>query len=181
MSTEQQQYSLDNQSEVIRRYAEERNMTVVRTYSDAGKTGLTLAERAGLKQLITMSSEVHPDFPWCWFTTSAAGADFRTRMKAPIMNIVAAGRRCQFTIVRRASPMTGALLQPSSRQSNARWQRNTADALHDPGHDHESKVRRHQRLQSKVRQVADPPILESTRDVDQTGQRLPCNRRFGIV
>jgi DNA invertase Pin-like site-specific DNA recombinase len=31
MSTEQQQYSLDNQSDAIRRYAQEHNMTVVRT------------------------------------------------------------------------------------------------------------------------------------------------------
>jgi DNA invertase Pin-like site-specific DNA recombinase len=52
MSTDQQQYSLDNQALAIREYAEQHNMVIVRTYSDAGKTGLTLSERPGLKQLI---------------------------------------------------------------------------------------------------------------------------------
>jgi DNA invertase Pin-like site-specific DNA recombinase len=46
MSTDQQQYSLDNQSDAIRRYAEHNNMKIVRTHRDAGKTGLTLAESA---------------------------------------------------------------------------------------------------------------------------------------
>jgi DNA invertase Pin-like site-specific DNA recombinase len=52
MSTDQQQYSLDNQALAIREYAEQHNMVIVRTYSDAGKTGLTLTERPGLRQLI---------------------------------------------------------------------------------------------------------------------------------
>src|SRR6516165_965478 len=52
MSTDQQQYSLDNQSDAIRRYAERNNMRIVRTYSDAGKTGLTMASRPALRRLI---------------------------------------------------------------------------------------------------------------------------------
>jgi len=39
MSTEHQQYSTENQREVIRQYAERRGMTIVRTYTDAGKSG----------------------------------------------------------------------------------------------------------------------------------------------
>jgi DNA invertase Pin-like site-specific DNA recombinase len=52
MSTDQQQYSLDNQSDAIREYAKRNNMVIVQTYTDAGKTGLTLTERPGLKQLL---------------------------------------------------------------------------------------------------------------------------------
>ncbi|HWZ30388.1 MAG TPA: recombinase family protein [Bryobacteraceae bacterium] len=62
MSTEQQQYSLDNQSDAIRAYAEQRNMTIVRTYSDAGKTGLTLSQRPGLKQLIEDAERGTPGY-----------------------------------------------------------------------------------------------------------------------
>ena len=40
MSTEDQQYSLDNQTAVIRLYAINRGYEVVRTYSDAGRSGL---------------------------------------------------------------------------------------------------------------------------------------------
>jgi DNA invertase Pin-like site-specific DNA recombinase len=51
-STDYQQYSLDNQAEVISRYAFEKGFTVVKTYSDAAKSGLNLKRRSGLKQLL---------------------------------------------------------------------------------------------------------------------------------
>ncbi len=52
MSTEHQQYSTENQAETIRRYAEARNLQIVRTYSDAAKSGLNLAGREGLRELL---------------------------------------------------------------------------------------------------------------------------------
>jgi len=52
MSTEHQQYSIDNQAEAIRRYAEAHKMEIVKTYTDSGKSGLTIQNRPGLKQLI---------------------------------------------------------------------------------------------------------------------------------
>jgi DNA invertase Pin-like site-specific DNA recombinase len=48
MSTEHQQYSLENQCIAIQRYAQDKNFEVVRTYSDAAKSGLVLKHRAGL-------------------------------------------------------------------------------------------------------------------------------------
>jgi DNA invertase Pin-like site-specific DNA recombinase len=62
MSTDQQQYSLDNQSDAIRRYAECNNMRIVRSYSDAGKTGLTLSNRPGLRRLIEDVESGHASF-----------------------------------------------------------------------------------------------------------------------
>ncbi len=52
MSTEHQQYSIENQSAAIQRYAEGRSFQIVRTYSDAAKSGLVLKRRAGLRQLL---------------------------------------------------------------------------------------------------------------------------------
>src|ERR1700677_2957397 len=52
MSTEHQQYSIDNQADAISRYAREHNMEIVRTYTDAGKSGLSIQNRPGLRQLI---------------------------------------------------------------------------------------------------------------------------------
>lgn len=52
MSTEHQQYSIDNQTAAIRGYAAEHAMEVVRTYNDAARSGLTINNRKGLKQLI---------------------------------------------------------------------------------------------------------------------------------
>jgi DNA invertase Pin-like site-specific DNA recombinase len=52
MSTEHQQYSLDNQSSAIQKYAECHGFTVVRTYSDPAKSGLSLKDRRGLRDLL---------------------------------------------------------------------------------------------------------------------------------
>ena len=52
MSTEPQRYSTENQAEAIQRYAEERGYKIIQTYSDAGKSGLSIQGRAGLSQLI---------------------------------------------------------------------------------------------------------------------------------
>jgi DNA invertase Pin-like site-specific DNA recombinase len=52
MSTEHQKYSTENQADVIGAYAERHNMEIVRTYSDAGKSGLKIEDRDALKQLI---------------------------------------------------------------------------------------------------------------------------------
>jgi len=52
MSTEHQQYSLENQSAAIHKYAEARGFEIVRTYSDPAKSGLVLRCRRGLQQLL---------------------------------------------------------------------------------------------------------------------------------
>lgn len=52
MSTEHQKYSTENQSKVIRKFAEQRGFEIVRTYADEGKSGLSIEGRNALKQLI---------------------------------------------------------------------------------------------------------------------------------
>src|SRR5215831_504779 len=52
MSTEHQQYSIENQAEAILRYARVHNMEIVRTYTDSGKSGLNLSGRLGLRSLL---------------------------------------------------------------------------------------------------------------------------------
>ena len=52
MSTDQQQYSLLNQATAIAKYAALRGFKVVRTYEDAGRSGLVLRERPGLQALL---------------------------------------------------------------------------------------------------------------------------------
>src|SRR5882762_2477620 len=62
MSTEHQQYSTENQQEVIRQYAERRGMTIVRTFTDAGKSGLRIDDRDGLQLLIHDVESGQADF-----------------------------------------------------------------------------------------------------------------------
>ncbi len=52
MSTEHQKYSTDNQMAVIQRYADHRHYEIVRTYTDAGKSGLRLVGRDALQSLL---------------------------------------------------------------------------------------------------------------------------------
>jgi len=52
MSTEHQQYSTENQSDIIHRYAESRNMEIIETYADHGRSGLNITGRDGLSQLV---------------------------------------------------------------------------------------------------------------------------------
>jgi DNA invertase Pin-like site-specific DNA recombinase len=47
MSTEQQQYSIDNQADAIRTYAEAQGFEIIRTYIDEAKSGLVLKHRLG--------------------------------------------------------------------------------------------------------------------------------------
>ena len=52
MSTDHQQYSIENQLEVIRKYAETNGMLIVKTYAEGGRSGLNIAGRPALRQLI---------------------------------------------------------------------------------------------------------------------------------
>ncbi|PHM62510.1 recombinase family protein [Xenorhabdus ishibashii] len=52
MSTEHQKYSQDNQSAYIHDYANKHGITIIHTYNDAGKSGLNLTGRTGLRSLI---------------------------------------------------------------------------------------------------------------------------------
>ena len=52
MSTDFQRYSLANQADAIARFAEAEGYEIVRTYEDAGKSGVTTRHREGLKALL---------------------------------------------------------------------------------------------------------------------------------
>ena len=52
MSTELQRYSIQNQAAAIAAYAQQRNLTIVRTYVDEGRSGVRINGRAGLIELI---------------------------------------------------------------------------------------------------------------------------------
>jgi len=62
MSTEHQQYSTENQSDKIIEYALHRGIEIVKTYADEGKSGLKIAGRAGLQQLIEDVESGDPGF-----------------------------------------------------------------------------------------------------------------------
>jgi len=52
MSTEHQQYSIENQATAIQQYARTHGFAVVQTYADVAKSGLSIKQRAGLQRLL---------------------------------------------------------------------------------------------------------------------------------
>src|SRR4030081_3926466 len=52
MSNERQEYSIENQSEAVAKYAEHHGFSVVQTYSDPAVFGVLLRRRKGLQKLI---------------------------------------------------------------------------------------------------------------------------------
>ncbi|MFG3592421.1 recombinase family protein [Bradyrhizobium sp. RDI18] len=62
MSTELQRYSIQNQAAAIAAYAQQRNLTIVRTYVDEGRSGVRINGRAGLIELIEDVQSGNADF-----------------------------------------------------------------------------------------------------------------------
>ena len=62
MSTDMQRYSIENQSEGIALYAARRGLTIVRSYEDAGRSGLRLDGRAALQNLLSDVRSGRADF-----------------------------------------------------------------------------------------------------------------------
>jgi len=62
MSTNHQRYSIQNQAAAIAAYAQQANLTIVRTYVDEGRSGLRIKGRAGLIELIDDVTSGRADF-----------------------------------------------------------------------------------------------------------------------
>ncbi len=53
MSTDLQQYSIENQKAAIQQYAQQHGFSIVKTYADAGRSGVILRHRGALTALLT--------------------------------------------------------------------------------------------------------------------------------
>jgi DNA invertase Pin-like site-specific DNA recombinase len=62
MSTEHQQYSTENQLDRIKEYAARRNMSLIRVFEDAGKSGLNVRGRDSLRKMIEVVESGTADF-----------------------------------------------------------------------------------------------------------------------
>jgi hypothetical protein len=60
VSTDQQKYSIENQAAAIAAYAARRNISIVCTYSDMGRSGVRIVGRDALQQLIRDVQRTRP-------------------------------------------------------------------------------------------------------------------------
>jgi hypothetical protein len=81
MSTEHQQYSTENQHAAIQRYADEHGLLIVRTFTDAGKSGVGIQGRDALQELLRIVNNGAADFATILVYDVSGGAASKTRMK----------------------------------------------------------------------------------------------------
>jgi DNA invertase Pin-like site-specific DNA recombinase len=62
MSTDHQQYSIQNQIDAIATYGEKHELNIIRTYADEGRSGLRLDSRQALQALLADVRSGHADF-----------------------------------------------------------------------------------------------------------------------
>jgi hypothetical protein len=89
MSTDLQRYSTQNQAAAIAAYAQQRNLTIVRTYVDEGRSGVRINRRPALAELIKDVNQETRTLSTFWSMTSADGDASRMSMKARIMSLSA--------------------------------------------------------------------------------------------
>ena len=116
MSTEHQNYSIDNQRDAIRDFADGLGYEIVATYEDSGRSGLNLEGRAGLQRLLTDIEGGNADFEVVLDTTSAVGDDFKTLMKALPTNSDATSPEFVSNTAQSNLPTTAASAQMCSRR-----------------------------------------------------------------
>lgn len=104
MSTDHQSYSIDNQKDAIRDFADAMNYDIVATYEDAGRSGLNLEGRAGLQRLLADIETKIADFEivivydvsrWGRFQNTDESASYEYRCHAAGVRIEYCGE--QFT------------------------------------------------------------------------------------
>ena len=113
MSTDAQKYSLDNQAAAIAAYAARRHLTIVQTYADPGRSGLRIAGREGLQELIRDVQLGRADFDCVLVYDITRWGRSRMSTKAPITSSSASAPGFACTIVPMTSRTTIAL-PPSS-------------------------------------------------------------------
>lgn len=126
MSTEHQQYSTENQADVIREYAQKRGFRIVKTYADEGKSGLRIEGRDALRQMINDVQVEEPGYEailvydisrWGRFQDSDESAYYEYICKRAGIQVLYCAEQFEKTAV--PPPR-------SSRASNGPWPASTA-------------------------------------------------------
>jgi DNA invertase Pin-like site-specific DNA recombinase len=102
-ATEHPQYSTDTQSDKIRDYASKRGIEIVRTYTDEGKSGLSIFGRTGLQKLLSDVDFGRADFNlilvydisrWGRFLDPGEGAYYEDICKRAGIQVIYCAEQC---------------------------------------------------------------------------------------
>src|SRR4051812_45000246 len=118
MSTELQRYSIQNQAAAIAAYAQQRNLTIVRTYVDEGRSGVRINGRAGLIELIEDVQAGKAASITSWSTTSVDGDASRTSTRVRITSLSVSETASRLPTALNSSTTMEACCPASSRTSS---------------------------------------------------------------
>ena len=106
MSSDNQRYSTENQQNAIAEYAEQHGYSIVASYIDAGKSGLSL--KGGRRSNSSLVMRLRPSEPLTlfWFSMLAGGGGFKIPIKPPIMSSCAGRQACASSIAPSRSEKT---------------------------------------------------------------------------
>lgn len=166
MSTEHQRYSPDNQKAAIASFAASRGYDVVATYFDDGKSGLTLAGRPALKQLLRDVLSGKPPFEavlvldvsrWGRFQDTDQSAHYEYMCRAAGVQI----HYCEEPFENDGGPLSS-IMKSMKRVMAAEFSRELS-----------AKTSRAQRQQARLgfRQGGAPPYGTRRQVVDENGHR----------
>lgn len=126
MSTDLQKYSTENQLETIRRYAAQRDFTIVRIFEDSGRSGLTMNKRDGLQSLMQEVESGTANFQAILVYDVSRWGRFQDADEGAYHEHVCSRAGIQSTTAANSSTMMAALARFCSKTSNGSWPANTA-------------------------------------------------------
>jgi DNA invertase Pin-like site-specific DNA recombinase len=126
MSTDMQTHSIENQVAAIALWAARRGITIVRSYEDAGKSGLRLSGRAALQELISDVKSGQADFSIVLVYDVSRWGRFQDSDESAYYEFICKEAGVTVEYCAESSKMTAASRRPSSRTSNVPWPGNTA-------------------------------------------------------
>ena len=102
-ATKHPQYSTDTQSDKIHDYASKRSIVIIKTYSDVGKSGLSIFGRTGLQKLLSDVDSGQADFNlilvydisrWGRFLDPGEGADYEDICRRAGIEVIYCAEQC---------------------------------------------------------------------------------------
>ncbi|WP_323776032.1 recombinase family protein [Leisingera sp.] len=126
VSTDHPRYSTEIQAEAIRAYAARRNMEVVRTFADQGKSGLRIEGHDALQSLVELVNSGTADFDAILVYDVSRWSLFKDADEGAYLSTCAAALTLRSTIAQTNSTMTEVRLPTSSKASSALWRETIA-------------------------------------------------------
>jgi DNA invertase Pin-like site-specific DNA recombinase len=126
MSTDHQKYSTENQAEAIQRYAAQRGIEIVRTYADAGRSGLKLDGRDALKQLIADVQDGKSDFQTILVYDVSRWGRFQAADESAYYEYICKRAGIVVQYCAEQFDNDGSPCRPSSKESSGLWRASTA-------------------------------------------------------